>query len=280
MNKQDNIILNKIIKIKKGFFGTILIIFVFNLFLAGFLNLTSHVKVLKNRYFIMAELKNNLTKEKEKKIETKFLKLDEVTTVVYTDSYTAFQNLQKDLGIVIPKGENPLPNIFRIYFDNPKNIEKLQIELENTEEIKEFFVDSSYNDELTRKSNILKLFSQISLITSIFCLFILNTILKFQIQTDYLINFIKNENYSRNLAKAKNMNLLPSTIAILTGTVLFFNFYIFMRRTLIEKNILMNILSILEIIYIQLGITLIIILFLWFTPTIKGKKIEKNSGEI
>lgn len=278
MNNRVESKINKTTRIKNGFFGIILTVFIFNLFLAGFLNVTSHTKNIKNKNFIMAELKNNVSQERKEELEKSFLNLKEVTKITYIDSYTAFQELQKELGIVIPRGENPLPNAFRIYFNSPKSLEKLQTTLENTEEIKEFFTDDLYTTDINRRVKILNLFGLICIGISLCSLFILSTILKFQIETQYLINLIKDESNPRNLIKAKNVNILLSSVAALVGTFTFFNFYMVVRNVLIESNIFVNILSLLEILYIELGVTLVILLFIWFMPVERRKK-QENSDE-
>ena len=123
--------INNFTGIRRGFFGIIAAAFIFNMFFAGFLNISSsHIKELKNKNFIMAELQSSLSQSKKEELEKKFLNLKEVQKVTYVDSYTAFQDLQKILGIVIPKGENPLPDSLRIYFKNAEDVEKLQSVLE------------------------------------------------------------------------------------------------------------------------------------------------------
>ena len=113
MNNRVESKINKTTRIKNGFFGIILTVFIFNLFLAGFLNVTSHTKNIKNKNFIMAELKNNVSQERKEELEKSFLNLKEVTKITYIDSYTAFQELQKELGIVIPRGERVVRDSIR-----------------------------------------------------------------------------------------------------------------------------------------------------------------------
>lgn len=279
MNSMKESKINKTTRIKNGFFGIILIFFIFNMFLSGILNITSQIKIIKNKNFIMAELKNNVSDEKKEELEKKFLGLKEITKITYTSSYTSFQELQKELGIAIPRGENPLPNTFRIYFNNPNDLEKLRTTLENTDEIKEFFMDDLYITDIHRRVNILNLFGIVCIIISLFSLIIFNVIWKFQIETEYLINLIKDEHNPRNLIKAKNINVLLTTIAIGIGTALYFNVYIIIRKMLINSKLLVDVLSFLEILPIQFGVVLLIALYVWFMPVERKKRKQEKNDE-
>lgn len=265
-NRNDRREINNFTGIRRGFFGIIVAAFVFNMFFAGFLNITSEIRQLKNKNFIMAELQNNLTQSKKGEIEEKFLNLPEVQKVTYVDSYAAFQELQKNLGIVIPRGENPLPDSLRIYFKNAQDVEKLQGVLEETQEIKEFFVDRTYISEINSRVRVLNLFGIIAGIGAVCSLFLINSIFLFQVETDYMMNMVVDETNPRNRIKAKNINLLPFTVAVLLSMLLFFNFYVIMRRTLIHEGIFAEILSLFQIMYIQGGVNILVIILAWFMP--------------
>ena len=265
--------INHFTAIRRGFLGIIVAAFIFNMFFAGFLNITSQVKEFRNKNFIMAELQGRLSQAKKEELEEKFLNLKEVQKITYVDSYTAFQDLQKNLGIVIPRGENPLPDTFRIYFKNAKDVEKLQSVLEETQEIKEFFIDGIYISEINSRIRILNLFGLIFMSGMICSLFILNSIFMFQIENDYLLNYIGDSTNLRNRLKAKNVNLLPFTVAVSLGLFFFFNFYVVVRRTLIQGAVFTDVLSLMQIFYIQTGAAVLIILLAWFMP------VNKKTGE-
>ncbi len=271
-NRKDRREINNFTGIKRGFFGIIVAAFVFNMFFAVFLNITSEIKQLKNKNFIMAELQNNLSQSKKGELEKKFLNLNEVQKVIYVDSYEAFKDLQKNLGIVIPRGENPLPDSLRIYFKNAGDVEKLQNVLEETQEIKEFFVDGTYISEINGRVRVLNLFGVITAIGAVCSLFLINSLFLFQVENDYIINVMADETNQRNRIRAKNINLLPFTTAVLLSLVLFFNFYVIMRRTLIQEGIFAEILSLFQVIHF-LGIAaVLIILCAWFMP------VDKKTG--
>lgn len=265
--------INHFTGIRRGFLGIIVAAFIFNMFFAGFLNITSQVKEFRNKNFIMAELQGRLSQAKKEELEEKFLNLKEVQKITYVDSYTAFQDLQKNLGIVIPRGENPLPDTFRIYFKNAKDVEKLQSILEETQEIKEFFIDGIYISEINSRVRILNLFGLIFISGMVCSLFMLNSIFMFQIENDYLLNFIGDSTNLRNRLKAKNVNLLPFTVAVSLGLFLFFNFYVTVRKALIQETVFTDVLSLMQIFYIQTGAALLIILLAWFMP------VNKKTGE-
>lgn len=265
--------INHFTGIRRGFLGVIVAAFIFNMFFAGFLNITSQVKEFKNKNFIMAELQSRLSQAEKEELEEKFLNLKEVQKITYVDSYTAFQDLQKNLGIVIPRGENPLPDTFRIYFKNAKDVEKLQAVLEETQEIKEFFIDGIYISEINSRVRILNLFGLIFMSGMICSLFMINSIFMFQIENDYLLNYIGDSTNLRNRLKAKNVNLLPFTVAVSLGLFLFFNFYVTVRKALIQETIFTDVLSLMQIFYIQTGAALLIILLAWFMP------VNKKTGE-
>ena len=174
--------------------------------------------------------------------------------------------MQKNLGIVIPRGENPLPDSLRIYFKNAQDVEKLQGVLEETQEIKEFFVDGTYISEINSRVRVLNLFGIIAGIGAVCSLFLINSIFLFQVETDYMMNMVVDETNPRNRIKAKNINLLPFTVAVLLSMLLFFNFYVIMRRTLIHEGIFAEILSLFQIMYIQGGVNILVIILAWFMP--------------
>ena len=265
--------INHFTGIRRGFLGIIVAAFIFNMFFAGFLNITSQVKEFRNKNFIMAELQSRLSQAEKEELEEKFLNLKEVQKITYVDSYTAFQDLQKNLGIVIPRGENPLPDTFRIYFKNAKDVEKLQSVLEETQEIKEFFIDGIYISEINSRVRILNLFGLIFMSGMVCSLFMLNSIFMFQIENDYLLNYIGDSTNLRNRLKAKNVNLLPFTVAVSLGLFLFFNFYVTVRKALIQGAVFTDVLSLMQIFYIQTGAALLIILLAWFMP------VNKKTGE-
>ncbi len=273
VNKRREI--KKFTGIKRGFLTIIAITFTFNIFFASFLNISSQVNELKGKNFIMAELQSSLSQSNKEELEQRLLSLKEVQKVIYIDSYTAFQDLQKNLGIVIPRGENPLPDTLRIYFKKAEDVEKLQSVLEESQGIKEFFIDGIYISEINNRVKVLNLFGIIFAVGMLCSLFTLSSIFKSQIEADYLMNIIIDDTNPRNYIKAKNVNLLPFTVSTLIGLLTFFNFYVIIRKGLIKGSIFMDLLSLLQIFYIQTGVTIFVIILAWFIPTNRKIGVRK-----
>ena len=58
--------------------------------------------------FIVADLQNNLDKDKKNEIEKYILGVDGVRSVRFMDKSESFKNLQNELNISIPESSNPL----------------------------------------------------------------------------------------------------------------------------------------------------------------------------
>lgn len=250
----------------KSFLSIIFATIVFNFFISGILNTNNQIKTLKNTDFISAELQNNLSLEQKKDLEIKLLNIPEIKKVTYIDSFIAFQNLQNDLGIVLPHEENPLPDSLRIYVKNLNNFEKIQEILDSTQEIKEYFLDTTYSDNINRKIKFFDMLSIILTISTSFIGFIIVTIASMQFKIDYvgtLINF----GYTKNtIFRAKTVNLLPFTFAILAGEVISFNIYFLIRRWLISSEICSSILTLSQILMTEFLLNFILIAIIWILP--------------
>ncbi len=295
----------------KSFLSIIFATIVFNFFISGILNTNNQIKTLKNTDFISAELQNNLSLEQKKDLEVKLLNIPEIKKVTYIDSFIAFQNLQNDLGIVLPQAENPLPDSLRIYVKNLNNFEKIQEILDSTQEIKEYFLDTTYSDNINRKikffdmlsiiltistafvgfiiitiaseikeyfldttysDNInrkIKFFDMLSIILTIstaFVGFIIITIASMQFKIDYVGTLI-NVGYNKNTINAtKTINLLPFTLAVLSGEVIAFNVYYLIRNWLISSEICSSVLTINQISWVQFFLNLLVIIIIWLLP--------------
>ncbi|MDP0489203.1 MAG: permease-like cell division protein FtsX [Fusobacterium sp. JB021] len=261
------------VDIKKSFFSIILISILFNFFVSGILNFNSQLNKLDNINFVSAELQNNISTKEKGKIEEYLLNIPEIKKVIYVDSYIAFRNLQSDLGIVIPRGENPLPDSMRIYFDSKSSLEKIQDILDKDKRIKEYFIDGSYSEEIGMKSKIYRGIKNILLFGSISSLAILYFIISLQIQSDYLALILNGKSNARTKLKAKNINVLQFTVAILSGTVIYYNIYFILRQWLLTLDIKVDILSLFQIIYFQSLIIFLLIIIVWKFPVNEKSEI-------
>ncbi|MFK4785339.1 permease-like cell division protein FtsX [Fusobacterium sp. MFO224] len=258
--------------IKKSFFSIILISILFNFFVSGILNFNFQLGKLNNINFVSAELQNNVSTKEKGEIEKYLLNIPEIKKVIYVDSYIAFRNLQNNLGIVIPRGENPLPDSMRIYFDSRSSLEKIQDVLDKDKRIKEYFIDGNYLEEIEVKSKIYKLIKNICIFGSISSLVLSYFIISLQIQSDYLALILNGKNSPRAKLKAKNINVLQITTAILSGTAIYYNIYFILRHWVVQLDNKIDILSLFQIIYRQSLIIFVLIIIVWKFPI--NKKSE------
>lgn len=144
INRYGNSIQNKI-QIKKTTFVLMTLSFIIlNFFIASFLNVQWMKKEIKSTYFFTADFQKDVPNSEKEKTEIDVLKLDGVKKLRYVSKEEAFQKLQHQLDIAIPRSENPLSDSMIIYYDKPSDIEGIQVNLESNQNIKEVFVDGTY----------------------------------------------------------------------------------------------------------------------------------------
>lgn len=267
MKMEKNTIRTKIQIKKTTFILTVLSFIILNFFLAFFIN----VDTIKNRveagYFFTADFHKNVSSEDKEKLEIEILKLEGVKQVRYVSKEEAFQKVQYQLDVAIPKGENPLSDSLIIFFDKPTDIEKIQVKLENNENIKEVFVDGEY---INYKERQLKFYQMVSVGIVLGCILPLLALIYYIFYSAVSIDYINNvgliKDDKTNRIRAKSVNLLPFTAGSIIGTLIFFNIYIYFRNHLLLISNRYLVLSLKEIIFIQFGIILIINLLIWLKP--------------
>ena len=255
-------------KIKKKTFILLVISFIIlNFFLSVLINISSMNKKIDNSYFFTADLKSELKEEEKKKIEVEILGLEGVRKVRYLSKEEAFKNLQTQLDVAIPKGENPLSDSLLIYFNSLDDAEKLQENLENNQNIKEIFVDAAFIGYQEREKKFYNL-----LFAMIMIFLVAPSILGiyYTFYNAVAIDFL---NYNDiipddriNSKRAKKVNLLPFTGAALMGTLIFFNVYTYFREEIIEISSKYLILSIGEIFVVQVLAIIAINMIIWINP--------------
>ena len=255
-------------KIKKKTFILLVISFIIlNFFLSVLINISSMNKKIDNSYFFTADLKSELKEEEKNKIEVEILGLDGVKKVRYLSKEEAFKNLQTQLDVAIPKGENPLSDSLLIYFNSLDDAEKLQENLENNQNIKEIFVDAAFIGYQEREKKFYNL-----LFAMIMIFLVAPSILGiyYTFYNAVAIDFL---NYNDiipddriNSKRAKKVNLLPFTGAALMGTLIFFNVYTYFREEIIEISSKYLILSIGEIFVVQVLAIIAINMIIWINP--------------
>lgn len=267
MKMEKNTIRTKIQIKKTTFILTVLSFIILNFFLAFFINVDTIKSRVEAGYFFTADFHKNVSSEDKEKLEIEILKLEGVKQVRYVSKEEAFQKVQYQLDVAIPKGENPLSDSLIIFFDKPTDIEKIQVKLENNENIKEVFVDGEY---INYKERQLKFYQMVSVGIVLGCilpLLALNYYIFYSaVSIDYINNVGLIKDDKTNRIRAKSVNLLPFTAGSIIGTLIFFNIYIYFRNHLLLISNRYLVLSLKEIIFIQFGIILIINLLIWLKP--------------
>lgn len=267
MKMEKNTIRTKIQIKKTTFILTVLSFIILNFFLAFFINVDTIKSRVEAGYFFTADFHKNVSSEDKEKLEIEILKLEGVKQVRYVSKEEAFQKVQYQLDVAIPKGENPLSDSLIIFFDKPTDIEKIQVKLENTENIKEVFVDGEY---INYKERQLKFYQMVSVGIVLGCILPLLALIYYIFYSAVSIDYINNvgliKDDKTNRIRAKSVNLLPFTAGSIIGTLIFFNIYIYFRNHLLLISNRYLVLSLKEIIFIQFGIILIINLLIWLKP--------------
>lgn len=270
-------ILKKTENMKKSFLCLVAAFIFFNFFLSLTLNLSSLSKKEENKYFITVELKNNISQDTKEKLEQDFLTMPEIRRVTFYSRDKAFTELQKDLELSIPKGENPLPDTFFLYFKDSKDIEKIQEKIEKEEGIKEFFLDQKYIEATQKKAEIYKTAAAFSFIlfvvpSILMTLFIFQTASGFDIMKRYLMN--PEGRFIEKGARAYNVVLFFAASTL--GSLIYFNAYIYLRGKLLSLDSSLSILSFFEILYYQLAGIVLCNIAVWFNP---AKLFSRGSEE-
>lgn len=267
MKMEKNTIRTKIQIKKTTFILTVLSFIILNFFLAFFINVDTIKSRVEAGYFFTADFHKNVSSEDKEKLEIEILKLEGVKQVRYVSKEEAFQKVQYQLDVAIPKGENPLSDSLIIFFDKPTDIEKIQVKLENNENIKEVFVDGEY---INYKERQLKFYQMVSVGIVLGCILPLLALIYYVFYSAVSIDYINNvgliKDDKTNRIRAKSVNLLPFTAGSIIGTLIFFNIYIYFRNHLLLISNRYLVLSLKEIIFIQFGIILIINLLIWLKP--------------
>lgn len=277
VNQYSNSLQSKI-QIKKSTFVLMTLSFIIlNFFIASFLNVQWKIKDTKSNYFFTADFKKDIPSSEKEKTEIDVLKLDGVKKLRYISKEEAFQKLQYQLDIAIPKSENPLSDSMIIYFNNPSDIEGIQVNLENNQNIKEVFVDGTYIAHKDREVRFLKTISLGLIFVCIIPLVVMIYLVYCSaISIDYINNVGIIQNDKTNRERSKKVNFLPLVASSLIGTLIFFNIYIFFRNHLLVISNHYLILSLKEIMFMQVLILIVIDLLMLLKP--KQIKVLKRGN--
>ena len=277
--RKKEVLLNEKIQIKKRTFIIMTLSFlILNFFIASFLNVQWMKKEIKSNYFFTADFQDGVSRNEKGRTEIEVLKLDGVKKVRYVSKEEAFQKLQHELDISIPRSENPLSDSMIIYFQNPKDLEEIQKNVENFQTIKESFSDGTY---ISYKEKEYDFYSVLGWIIFLFGIVLMMIIIYFSYYTSITIDYINNveiiKNDNANRKRAKKINILPTIASNIIGTLAFFSVYNYFRKNLILISSKYLILSAKEIIFMQLLILIVINIVLLLIP-IRIKLIKEEES--
>lgn len=267
------------VQIKKTTFVLMTLSFIIlNFFIASFLNVQWKVKETKATYFFTADFQKDVLDSEKEKTEIEILTLDGVRKVRYISKEEAFQKLQHQLDIAIPKSENPLLDSLIIYFNSPSDIEGIQVNLENNQNIKEVFVDGTY---IAYKDRELRFFRILSWCIAVVCILPLIMMIYLSYYSSISIDYINHvgiiQNDRANRKRSKTVNAFPLIASSLMGTLIFFNIYIYFRNHLLDISGNYLILSLKELIFMQSVILVTIVVLMLLKPVnIKVLKREAS----
>lgn len=263
INRYSNSIQGKIQIRKTTFVLMTLSFIILNFFIASFLNVQWMKKETKATYFFTADFQKDIPEGEKEKTEIDILKLDGVRKVRYVSKEEAFQKLQYQLDIAIPKSENPLSDSLIIYFNEPSDIEGIQVKLESNQNIKEFFVDGTY---IAYKDREVRFFKILSWCLGILCIAPLIMMIYLTYYSSISIDYINNvgiiQNDMVNRKRSKTVNAFPLIASATMGTLIFFNIYIYFRNHLLDISGNYLILSLKEIVFMQCLILFIVVLLM------------------
>ena len=261
---------------KKGvrtFIALTLSFIIFNIFISLSSNSYFIGKVLKNNYFLTIELQNDESKDKIQEFERFLLENPDVKGARFLSKEEAFRNLQKELEIVIPKSENPLPNSIIVYFKEEKNLHAIQELLDVNPMVREIYIDSQFLQNTQRKISAANVSLFICLLLSAGMYYPITTILRGTIIRDYIIFSIKAPQNKKNFVVARNKNLIPFFVSAVVGGMIFFNIYIILREKYQQILSTLILQSFKQIIVVEIIATLILLVLAW-QSTGKLKKDE------
>lgn len=270
---------NKNPKVKKPTFILLILTFiVFNVFLCAFININKKIEKIENDYFIVAELKKDMVDIELQKIEEDILKTEGVKRIRYISKEEAFNKLQSQLDVAIPKSENSLSDTLTVYYDKMMNLENIQGQIESNKSVKECFVDNEY---ITLKEEEQRFYKAISVGTIVIGVFPTIIMIFYLFYTAVTIDFM---NYTRTITdikesqrKAKTINILPFLCASIIGTLMFLNIYLLFREEIFLTNSRYIVAGIKEIGMLHLIVILAINILIWIIP-IKIKLIKSDEN--
>lgn len=136
---------------RMNLFTLIAAFIVLNTASATLLNLYTNTQSLKDNYKLSIYFKGDPTEEMLNDFEQRLVLMPEVRSLRYESKEVALRDLENQLGIRIPRGNNPLSSNFLVTFNGTDNLEELQQQLDREDLIKEVYVDTEQIEKLDNK---------------------------------------------------------------------------------------------------------------------------------
>lgn len=135
---------------RMNLFTLIAAFIVLNTASAVLVNIHKNNENLKDNYKLSIYFKGDPSEESLNEFEGRLLEMPEVRSLRYESKEVALRELENQLEIRVPRGNNPLSNNFLVTFNGEKSLESLQQKLDQEELIKEVYVDEQ---QITRLNN-------------------------------------------------------------------------------------------------------------------------------
>ena len=256
---------------RRVFYAVVITVVALNIFISFSLNLRSLTNEKIFNSFIVADLQNNLDKDKKNEIEKYILGVDGVRSVRFMDKSESFKNLQNELNISIPEASNPLTDSLIVSVKSAELMNGVQELIEAREEVKEVYKDEPYLKQSQEQSDIIRIAQIGSAIFSFLIALVTIVIFNLGVAIEFLNNANTGLDYAENIKESKFKNLIPFSLSSVVATLIFFNIYVFFRKYVTNANFNSSLLSLREIFLWHIGAIAILNFLVWLIPANLGR---------
>ena len=256
---------------RRVFYAVVITVVALNIFISFSLNLRNLTNEKIFNSFIVADLQNNLDKDKKNEIEKYILGVDGVRSVRFMDKSESFKNLQNELNISIPEASNPLTDSLIVSVKSAELMNGVQELIEAREEVKEVYKDEPYLKQSQEQSDIIHIAQIGSAVFSFLTALVTIVIFNLGVAIEFLNNANTGLDYAENIKESKFKNLIPFSMASVVATLIFFNIYVFFRKYVTNANFDSSLLSLREIFLWHIGAIAILNFLVWLIPANLGR---------
>ncbi|ADO83261.1 cell division protein FtsX [Ilyobacter polytropus] len=241
LNELDEIIDRDFKCYRMNFFTLISAFIVLNAVGGVILNLHQNTENLKDNYKVRVYLKGNPDEKSINEFEGKLLELPEVRHMKYESKEVELRELEDDLGIRLPKGNNPLSDSISITFDGYDKLELLRQNLDKEDNfIKEVYVDNeqlqNLNKRIAKNQTFIRYFFLGAFLPVVLIIFNLLHTNIVKHSRDISSKIYMGDNKKNVLKPYYFISDAIFTGAAFTGTLIFLNFYEVFRKEFINYD--------------------------------------------